>query len=108
MARPYIKAGHVSRRCLEKLLGRLGSPKTSVFGKFARAQLRPLYQKFYRRVYNARLSQLERGNLSWWLAAIADFAPRLAFGHQSGQAVCAPLPMELPAPFNGHPRHCPG
>ena len=71
----YLKAGSVSHRCLEK---HLGFPRTSVFGEFARAQMRPLYQKFYRRIYNARLSQLERGNLSWRFAVIADFTPRLA------------------------------
>ena len=35
------------------LLGRLVSPQTSLFREFARTHLRPLYQKFYRRVYNA-------------------------------------------------------
>ena len=74
----YLKAGAISHRCLEKLLGRLGFPQTSLFGKFARTQLRPLYQKFYRRVYNTRLAQLERSNLECWLRVIADFTPRPA------------------------------
>ena len=75
MLSSYIKAGSISHRCLEKLLGRLAFSQTSVFGKFARTQLRPLYQKFYRRVFNARLTPLEAVNLSWWLGVIADFTP---------------------------------
>ena len=74
----YLKAGTISRLCLEKLLGRLGFSQTSLFGKFDRAQIRPLYQKFYRRAYNARLTRLERTNLSWRQQIIAYCAPRLA------------------------------
>ena len=37
-----------------------------------------MYQKFYRRVFNARLTPLEAENLSWWLGMIADFTPRVA------------------------------
>ena len=74
----YIKAGSISHRCLEKLLGRLAFPQTSAFGEFARFQLRPMYQKFYRRVYNARLKPLESENLTWRIGPIADYTPRVA------------------------------
>ena len=74
----YLKAGSISHRCLEKLIGRLSFSMTCIFGEFARTQLRPLHQKFFRRVYNAQLSQHERCTLEWWRSIIADFTPRIA------------------------------
>ena len=72
----FLAAGAISHSCLEKLIGRLSFSQTSLFGKFARTQLRPLYQKFHRRWYNAQLSTLERRTFEWWHQIIADFTPR--------------------------------
>lgn len=52
--------------------------QTSVFGRCARTQPRPLYQKFHRRVYNDRLSELERATFIWRSSAVAGFIPRTA------------------------------
>ena len=57
----YLVQGWISSHRLEKLVGRLTFSQTSLFGKFARAHLRPLYRKLYRRVYNSALSAEERG-----------------------------------------------
>ena len=59
-------------------MGRLSFSQTAIFGKFARTQLRPLYAKLHRRVYNAGLSAIERDALRWWQSVIAEFTPRLA------------------------------
>ena len=56
----YLQEGRISHSFLEKLIGKLLFSQTAVFGKFARTQLRPLYVKLNRRVYNARLSAYER------------------------------------------------
>ena len=56
----FLAAGMIIRSCLEILIGKFPLSKTSLYGMFARAQLRPLYQKLNRRVYNARLSAYER------------------------------------------------
>ena len=74
----YLKRGQLSHRCRDKLIGRLLFSQTSLFGEFARTQLRPLYTKLHRRVYNAQLSSLERSNHTWRLHIIAEFTPRIA------------------------------
>lgn len=74
----YLTEGRISHRCLGKLIGRLSSPQTSLFGKFPRTQLRPMYRKFRRMVYPARLSLYERTVPRWWKEAVADFTPRMA------------------------------
>ena len=51
--------------------------QTLLFGKFARTQLRPLYQILHRRVYNARLSAAESAVFSWWERAIRSLTPRV-------------------------------
>ena len=42
--RHVINEGWVSPQCLEGLIGQLSSPQTSMFGKFARSQMRALYK----------------------------------------------------------------
>lgn len=49
--------------------------KTLLFGKFARTQMRSIYQKLYRRVYNARLSANELTTFQMRAAIIGDFEP---------------------------------
>ena len=78
LIRPYLAKGDLSHSCTGKLIGRLSFSQTAIFGKFDRAQLRPLYTKLYRRVYNSRLPQLERDSLRWWDEVASEFAPRLA------------------------------
>ena len=73
-----LQTGRISHSCLEKLIGRLSFSLTSIFGKFARTQLRPPYQKFRRRVFNAQLSRHDRCTMEWWRHIIADFAHRIA------------------------------
>ena len=77
----YMAHNRISYQELEKLIDRLTFSKTLLFGKFARTQLRPLYQKQYRRVYNATLSAEERAVFTWWHETIISFPPR----------VCRPL-----------------
>ena len=74
----YMKGGQMPHRCLDKIIGGLSFSQTSLFGEFARTQLRPLYAALYRRVYHARLPILERNSLSWRIRAIPEFTPRQA------------------------------
>ena len=74
----YLKEGRISHRCLEKLIGRLLFSQTAVFGKFARTQLRPLYQKFHSRHYSAALSPFEKLIFRWWRDVVEDCTPRVA------------------------------
>ena len=78
LIRGYIKYGRIPHRCLEKLIGRLPFSHTSLFGEFARAHMRPLYQKLHRAVYPARLSPFERILFGWWGDLVDEFAPRVA------------------------------
>ena len=67
--------GKISHSCLGKLIGRLSSSQTCIFGKFARTRLRPTYREFYRRVYNAQMSVRERGTPEWRRHVIGEFTP---------------------------------
>ena len=78
LIRSYLKLGGSPIGFLGRLIGRLSFSKTEIFGKFPRAQQRPLYTKLYRRVYNSRLPKLERDTLRWWGDVIAEFDPRLS------------------------------
>ena len=71
-----IKARSVSHQQLESLIGKLSFSQTQLFAKFARTQLRPLYQKLHRKVYNARLTDLELHTLRWWEVTIRSLTPR--------------------------------
>ena len=73
----HMKAGMISSSELEKLIGKLGFSQTNLFGKFARAQLRLLYKKFYARSYRSKLSPEELKNLSWWAAVLSSLHPRI-------------------------------
>ena len=73
----FLKVGRISQICLGGLTEKLSFSQTSLFGKFARAQMRPLYTKLNRRVLNARLSTWERSVFTCRAQAIADFTPRL-------------------------------
>ena len=71
--------GKITQRSLGKLIGRMSFSMTIIFGKFPRKQLRPLYQKFHRRVFNAQLSRRERCALEWRRRINADFTPLIDF-----------------------------
>ena len=71
----YLKEGRISHRRLGKLNGRPLFSKTAVFEKFARAQLRPLYQKFNSRYYATMLSPYERMVSRWWKEVVEDCTP---------------------------------
>ena len=73
----YLRGGRIAHSFLEKLISKLLFSQTSVFGKFARSQLRPLYLKLNRRAYNARLPAYERSVFTWWHDVLADSSPRL-------------------------------
>ena len=73
----FIKNRSISSHELEKLIGKLGFSQTSLFGKFARTQLSPLYKKFYSRSFTAKLSFSELKTLHWWAAVLSSLQPRI-------------------------------
>ena len=85
----YLSQGGLSFQEMGKLIWRLSPSQTLLLGKFARTQLRPLYQKLYRRVYNAALSAEERAVTTWRFETITSFAPR----------ICRPLAKRFGWPF---------
>ena len=73
----FISKCSLSHQALGKLIGRLFFSQTLIFGKFARTQLRPLYQKLRRWVYNARLTSSELAVFQWWGKVVRSFSPRV-------------------------------
>ena len=72
----HLTAGAISFQELENLIGEMGFPQTNLFGKSARAQLHPLYRKFYARRYIAALSPAGRQLFSWRSKIIRELWPR--------------------------------
>ena len=73
----FIRDRSISSHDLEKLIGKLGFSQTSLFGKFARTQLSPLYRKFYSRSFTPKLSFSEARTLHWWAEVLASLRPRI-------------------------------
>ena len=72
-----IDKSFISSPELEKLIGKLGFAQTNLFGKFARAQLRPLYRKFYARNFDGKLTQEDSKLLIWWRDVLSSLHPRV-------------------------------
>ena len=73
----FVSKCPLSLQDLGKLVGRLPFSQTLLFGKFARTQLRPLYQKLRRRVYNARLTSSGAAVFQWSGEVARPFSPRV-------------------------------
>ena len=68
--------GHIQHKPLEKLIGKLVYAQTSVFGRFGRAMLKPLYTKLRAHPYTEVISPCEAGVPEWWAASIRSSVPR--------------------------------
>ena len=75
--RGFIRNRSISSHELDKLIGKLGFSQTSLFGKFARTQLTPLYKKFYSRNFTPKLSFSEVRTLNWRAVVLASLKPRI-------------------------------
>ena len=73
-----IKARAASHRQAGKLIGKPPYAITRLFAKFARTQLRPIYQKLYRKAYCARLSDVEHRTVGWRKVSIRPLTSRRA------------------------------
>ena len=67
----------ISHTTLESLIGRMAFAQTAVFGKFARAMLKPLYAKLYAPGYTTAISPAIRRNLEWWRATLRSKHQRI-------------------------------
>ena len=67
--------GHISHALLESLSGRLGFSQTAVFGRFARAMLKPLYTKLYDPRYTTALTTALTRNLRLRVATLLNILP---------------------------------
>ena len=81
--RSHIRNGLIPAVPLEKLIGKLGFSQTNLFGKFARAQLRPLYQKLYTKPFSPTLTSGELRTFHWWADILSSLHPRIPRGLHS-------------------------
>ena len=68
----FISAQSIDSNSLDKLLGRLSFATTNIFGKFARAMAKPLYDLRHSPNFVESLDAELILNLRWWLSALAD------------------------------------
>ena len=76
MIQKIIDLGVVGQKELESIIGRLSFTLTSIFGRFGRAMLAPLYAKNNAPYYHPLLSDRERNVLTWWVTTLNNLGAR--------------------------------
>ena len=71
----FLQEGAITHAALESLIGKLGFAQSAVFGKFARAMLKPLYIKLYAQRYLPALTPALIRNLRWWRTTLKNILP---------------------------------
>ena len=72
----FLKNGSISNNDLQKLIGKLNFAQSMVFGKCARALIRPLYTWLYAAYYSPLISPTIALILRWWISLIRSIKPR--------------------------------
>ena len=75
----YIAAGSIPHKKLESLTGRLSYSQTSIFGRFGRAMMQPLYRKCYADYYDPDISGQMILNFQWWADIVRHAKPRTIY-----------------------------
>ena len=78
MIATILRSGTISHATIESLIGRLSFAQTAVFGRFARAMLKPLYTKLYSKRFLPHISPPLERNLRWWAATLLSLRSRIA------------------------------
>ena len=71
-----LRIGSVGHTPLGGLIGELSFTQTSIFGRFGRTMLRPLYNKKNAHPFVSTLSEDDKENLRWRVASIRASIPR--------------------------------
>lgn len=71
-----LELGVATHSQLESLIGRLSFSQTSIFGRFGRPMISPLYVNLDTLHYHPILSDREIRVLQWWKTAITNLEPR--------------------------------
>ena len=73
----FLHAGSVTHKELESLVGRLSYSQTSIFGRFGRAMMHPLYRKLRSGYYQPKLSGVDTSILQRWKEILIATRPRI-------------------------------
>ena len=73
----FLSEGKISFTELQKLIGKLSFAQSTVFGKCARAFIRPLYSWLYSAHFSAKISTEISEILRWWIRLLRSFRPRV-------------------------------
>ena len=77
LIRQTLRSGSITHDRLESLTGRLSFSQTSIFGRFGRAMMQPLYRKIYAPYYSPALTPGDRLTLEWWGGLLPRVRPRV-------------------------------
>ena len=73
----FLSAGKISFADLQKLIGKLSFAQSTVFGKCARAFIRPLYAWLYSMHFSPLILPNIAVILQWWIRLLKSFRPRI-------------------------------
>ena len=79
----FLVIERIPHKDLESLTGRLSFSQTSIFGRFGRALIRPLYRKLYGYYYDGSISGPGRIILQWWSGLLKALRPRTIYPRKS-------------------------
>ena len=79
----FIHAGQIGHKELESLTGRLSFSQTSIFGRFGRAMMQPLYRKVNAGCYQATLSEADIWILRRRAGLLRSIRPRIVYPRRS-------------------------
>ena len=71
-----IASRRVTHAALESIIGRLGFAQCSIYSKFARTMLQPLYAKLYAKPYYLSIHGRTLDVIRWWWVALDKLPPR--------------------------------
>ena len=77
------KSGEIPHGELNALTGRLSFSQASVFGRFGRAMMQPIYRKLYTGFYTAQLSDCDVVTLDWRVGLLRAIRPRIIYPRRS-------------------------
>ena len=70
-----LQCGVITHGELESTIGRLSFAQTSIFVRFGRAMISPVYAKLHSKNYRLLLEDRERTALGWWAVALSQLHP---------------------------------
>ena len=83
----FLASERIPHKELDSLTGRLSFAQTSIFGRFGRDMVHPLYRKLYGCYYDESLSDVDRITMEWRSCLLTALRPRTIYPRNNSPGV---------------------